>query len=152
MAAFSPPLASSALSSFFSSFFLCFDSVIASVFSLKPFSFPVFSITTKFFVLLKGLHSLILTMSPSFASIHLGLCAFILVLLRSYLSYFGRKYFQDHSTVTVLCIFADTTVPVKVLPLHFRLPWNGHFLSPQPSLPFLASFIVPPFSLSCPLL
>src|SRR3989338_5608600 len=85
--------------------------------------FPSFGFFSPFFLFLlfflKGLPSLILTMSPSFASIHLGLCAFILVLLRSSLSYFGRKYFQDHSTVTVLCIFADTTVPVKVLPLHF---------------------------------
>src|SRR3989338_1423768 len=113
----------------FSSFvgFLDLDSSSASILSLNPLSFPKIPITMKFFVLLIGLHSMILTTSPSLALILSGLWALTLLFLLSYLSYFLRKCFLSHSTVTVFCILADITVPTNVLPLRLKLLFGCTF-------------------------
>src|SRR3989338_2194486 len=140
-------------SSFFSTSFLTFASSSASILSLNPFSFPKTSTITKFFVLLNGLHSIILTISPSCAFMHAGLWAFTLLFLFSYLSYFFRKCLRSQLTVAVFCILADIMVPTKVLPLHFNLPWNGQLSSSHlPAgfatfIPIFFSFIL--FYISC---
>jgi hypothetical protein len=77
-------------------------------------------VTMKFFVLLMGRVSLMVTTSPSRAFMSSGLCALTFVLLRSYRSYLGTKWRRSNSTVTVFVILSLVTVPVNVRP---RVLW-----------------------------
>src|SRR3989344_3123959 len=102
----------------------------------------------KCFDLLIGLHTAIVTMSPSFADISSGLWALIVLYLFSNLSYFLRNALLSILTLTVFLIFAETTVPVIVLMLGIMVFFAiliilHRLLIPQsPALQGLPSFLL----------
>src|SRR5579863_6331763 len=87
------------------------------------------STTTKETVLDSGLHSPIVTQSPSWTSMHGGKWALTLLLLLSPLLNLGIMWRYSISTTAKPLPAVETALPDSSLPLTFRLPWNGHLSS-----------------------
>ncbi len=87
--------------------------------------------------LLRGLHSIMLTLSPSFVWKQGGECAAYLLVRFSYLSNLGRNFICSLSTITVPCIFVEMTSPLRMVPLTesawfpqlFGMGWDGLMLA-----------------------
>ena len=83
--------------------------------------------------MLRGLHSAMITLLPSFAARQGGLWAEYLWVTRLNLSYLGTYTLLSRSTTTVDLIFAFLTTPSITAPLTDSLPWNGHLGSSHTS-------------------
>jgi len=73
-------------------------------------------------VLLRGLHSAMRTLSPTFAFMQGGQCAEYVDVLFSYRSYFGTYRMYSFFTRMESCILTDDTTPTIICPLIGRLP------------------------------
>ena len=72
------------------------------------------SIITKDLVLDSGRHSIIVTLSPSFAPTLVGLCADILLVRFSNLSYFVTNLVRSMLITAVRCALSFTTTPFSI--------------------------------------
>ena len=93
--------------------------------------------TTKFLVFDSGLHSATFTVSPSFASMHSGMCILIFVLFFSYLLYFLSNTFRSKLIDAVLWNGFVDIFSVSICPFVDSPPCIGHFLSWQVSFYFV---------------
>src|SRR5271157_4394345 len=87
------------------------------------------STTTKEMVFESGLHSPMVTVSPSATSMHPGMWALTLLLRLSPLLYLRTMCRWSISTTAKPAPAVETALPVKSLPLTLMVPWNGHLSS-----------------------